>query len=243
MADFFAVQNGNSGTGYLIANGNVYPAMSGSSRLHSIPAGNYTYGKDEALDPKQKTMSDGTGMKKFRKFHIWGTGPGRAIWDPKLKRYRVGIEFHYDGGPVGTAGCIGYQDPAAKNALIADTDKSVHVQYMNNMNDVKAAIEKKLGHKVDWSKVKAHRAGTPGVGTHSQTKKGNKVARGDHTVLAGKKKRHTAHVKAPLKKGGVVKQGSRGIFVSPARYRVSGVDHLTTDGSPIADGEDTILFT
>jgi hypothetical protein len=245
MADFFAVQNGSKASGYLVANGNVYPAVSGSSKLQSIPQGNYTYGKDLALDPKQyRSMTDGSNPKNFRKFHIWGTGPNGTIWDPKLKRYRVGIEFHYDGGAPGTAGCIGYQDPAAKNALIADKDKSVHVQYLQSDAEVRAAIEKKLGHKVDWSKVKAPKKGAAAAASaRSTTKKGNKVKRAAHTVRAGRRQRHTAHRRATLTGGGVVTQGSRSIFVGRQRQRVAGVDHLTSDGSPLATGEGSILFT
>lgn len=244
MADFYGVQSGSGATGYLVVNGNVYPAASGGSKLWSIPEGKYTYGKDLALRKDQyRSMSDRKNPKNFRKFHIWGTGPDGTIWDPRLKRYRVGIEYHYDGGNPGTAGCIGYQDVRAKDDLIADKDKSTKVDYLKNMDEVQAAIEKKLGRKVDWSKIKKPKGHGASAGEVSRTKKGNKVKKGNKTVRAGKRKRQTAHVKAPLKKGGVVKKGSAGIFVGWERFRVSGVDHMTTDGSPLGTGEDTILFT
>jgi hypothetical protein len=153
-------------------NGNVYPAASGSASLQDIPQGTYNYGNAEALSEKQyysmtdapdRAHANAARAKAFRKFHI-GTGPHGSgeIYDKRIKRNRVGIEFHYDGGSPGTAGCIGYQDPAAKDALIADTDKQVRVKYVGSDAEARALVEQKLGHKVDWSKVKPRRA--PGGG-------------------------------------------------------------------------------
>src|ERR1700737_4211778 len=99
MADFIATQSGDGATGYLNVNGNIYPATSGGTGGQYVPAGNYTYGPDLALEGKQPhTMSDGNpkNVKKFRKFHI-GTGKDGDgdIWDASLGRYRKGVEFHY----------------------------------------------------------------------------------------------------------------------------------------------------
>jgi hypothetical protein len=96
--------------------------------------------------------------KNFNKFHI-GTGKegSGVIWDESLKRNRLGIEFHFDGGNPGTEGCIGYQDPTAKDALIANTDKRVSVSYANSMEEVQAQMEAKVGHKIDWSKSRSPR--------------------------------------------------------------------------------------
>lgn len=242
MPEYVGTTNGAGSSGYLIANGQVYPATSGGPGGMRVPSGKYTYGGPEALRKDQyRSMTDGSGQtKKFRKFHI-GTGPNGSgnIWDPTLKRYRVGIEFHYDGGSPGTAGCIGYQDNAAKDAIIADTNKHVGVTYVNNMDQVRAEIEKKLGHKVDWSKIKAPRP--PGSsGVRSKTKKGKKVKRTKPKVFVGKKKRHIVHRTASLEGGGKVIQGSRSVFVGPQRYLVSRIDDLTTDGSVIATGESSI---
>jgi hypothetical protein len=242
MPDFIAVTNGSGASGYLIANGNVYPAASGGPGGMHVPGGHYTYGGPQALTKKQyHGMSDGKHPGKFRKFHI-GTGPQGSgdIWDPTLKRYRQGIEFHFDGGNPGTAGCIGFQDPTAKDALIADTDKHVDVSYMSNMDQVRAEVEKKLGHKVDWSKVPAPKAPGASSGTHSKTKKGKKVKKGHPHVLVGKKRRQVAHRTAPLQGGGKIVDGSPSVFVGRERFRVSRIDDLTTDGSVLASGEATI---
>lgn len=257
MADFYGVPGNSNATGYLVVNGNVYPAASGTSSLGRIPQGNYTYGKDEALSNDQWSMSNAKSKSEFqknrkkynsyRKFHIWGTGPGGQIWDSRLKRWRQGIEFHYDGGNPGTAGCIGYQDVAAKNDLIAARaagDNSVGVHYSGSMADVKAQIEKKLGHKVDWSKVKAPKgAGAGAAGQRSKTRRGKKIKRASRSVLVGRRGLHTAHRHAELEGGGKVADGSHSIFVERERFQVAGVDHLTDDGSPIGNGEDSILFT
>lgn len=244
MADFVAVQSGDGATGYLNVNGNIYPATSGGNGGQYVPAGNYTHGPDLALEGKQPhTMSDGNPktVKKFRKFHI-GTAKdgGGDIWDASLGRYRKGIEFHYDGARPGTEGCIGYQDQAAKDALIADPDKSVSVTYVGSMDAVKAQMEKTVGHTIDWSKVKAPNAPlTPGPGPQSKTKKGKKVALGDTTTLSGPKHRQTAHLDSPLEGGGKVVVASTTVFVGRARKGVARVMDDTTDG-PIDSGESTI---
>jgi hypothetical protein len=241
MPEYVGVTNGAGSSGYLIANGQVYPAASGGPGGMHIPSGRYTYGGAEKLAPNQyKSMTDGSSPKNFRKFHI-GTGPngGGNIWDPTLKRYRLGIEFHYDGRSPGTAGCIGYQDTAAKDALIADTDKHVGVTYVSNMDQVHAEIEKKLGHKVDWSKIKAPKTPGAGSGVRSTTKKGKKI-KGHTNVMVGPKKRHVVHRTAALEGGGQVIQGSRSVFVGPQRYLVSRIDDLTSDGSVIATGESSV---
>jgi hypothetical protein len=257
MADFIAVPNGNGATGYMIANGQVYPAASGGgpNGLLSIPEGKWTYGGPEALthskDPKKdqwRSMTDKGDPKGYNKFHI-GTGPNGSgtLPDPRRpKKPREGVEFHFDGGSTyGTAGCIGYQDNAARQALIDDPNKSVSVKYVKDEAAMKAEIERRLGHSVDWSKVKKPgQAGTSrggGSGTHSQTKKGNKVKPKKHNVHVGPKQRHIAHRQASLMSGGKVVQGLKKVAVGRPQYQVARVDHLTTDGSPVADGESSVL--
>ncbi|HEY4116551.1 MAG TPA: hypothetical protein VGM56_01795 [Byssovorax sp.] len=258
MADFIATESGNSASGYLIANGQVYPAVSGSAGLRDIPQGSYTHGDATPVRADQPTMTDGTGRAKFREFHVIGTGPQGSLPESRSFTthdhgkttphpnggYRTGVELHYDGGSPGTAGCIGYQDPAAKDALIADPDKSVNVQYMADDAAVKAEVERRLGHSVDWSKVAPPRKpGSGGSGTHTKTKKGKHVRRASHTVLVGPKARQLAHKTAALDGGDVVAEGNATVLVEPGRYPVARVDHMTTDGSPLADGEDSVLLT
>jgi hypothetical protein len=257
MADYIAVETGNHSAGYLVANGNVYPATSGSSTLLDIPQGTYTYGGAEALSAKQYySMTDAPSKKKkhanktraanFRKFHI-GTGPKGSGVIPdsrRPKQPREGIEFHYDGGGAGTAGCIGYQDNAAKDALIADPAKSVNVKYVKDMDAVKAEVEKKLGHKVDWEKVTPLRkqyVPPKASGTQSKNKKSKKVVKANKTVLLGPNTRETAHRLALLESGVKVVDASTTVFVGPERLGVARVDDMTSDGSPIADGEISIM--
>ncbi|HVY46713.1 MAG TPA: hypothetical protein VHB21_12580 [Minicystis sp.] len=266
MADFIAVENGNSASGYLVVNGNVYPAVSGTSTLKDTPPGLHGYGDPEALRSDQPTMTDApTGTKRttakqrapFRKFHIIGTGPGGDIWDSRSFRskvhgkwvnhpnggWREGIEFHYDGGNPGTAGCIGFQDPAAKDALIADPNKTVNVQYVQDEAAMHAAVEAKLHRCLDWSKIPKPRAPAGTAGTQSTTKKGKKVTKARHDVRGGKHQRQIAHKQAQVEGGYVVAEGSPTVFVGTEQFPVSGVDHLTTDGSPLATGEDSVVLT
>lgn len=245
MADFIGVQSGNGATGYLNVNGNIYPAASGGNGGQFVPAGNYTYGKNLPLAGHQwYTMSDRNRAheKNYNKFHI-GTGKDSSdpIWDESLKRYREGIEFHFDGGGPGTEGCIGYQDPTAKDALIASSDKSVSVSYANSMDAVKAQMEQKVGHKIDWSKVQPPRSPvSPGPGPQSTTQRGKKVALGDTTTLSGPKHRQTAHLDSPLEGGGQVVVASTSVFVGKDKKGVARVQDNTTDG-PIDTGESSIL--
>jgi uncharacterized Zn-binding protein involved in type VI secretion len=253
MADYIAVETGNASQGYLIANGNVYPAASGTSSLLDIPEGSYTYGNAEALSSNQYySMTDAPNKKEakkrkgkgFSKFHI-GTGPegtGNIPDKRRPKKPRTGIEFHYDGGGPGTAGCIGYQDNAAKDALTADPNKTVTVKYVKSMDEVKALVEQKLGHKVDWTKVKALRtppAPAAGSGTHSKNRKGKKVKKANKKVLSGPKRRQTAHRTALLEGGVQIADASTTVFVEG--LGVARVNDMTTDGSPVADGESSIL--
>ena len=257
MADYIAVETGNASQGYLIANGNVYPAASGTSSLLDIPEGSYFYGEGQSLSSKQYySMTDAPNRKEakkrkgkgFLKFHI-GTGPGGEGDLPdkrRPKKPRSGVEFHYDGGGIGTAGCIGYQDNAAKDALTADPNKTVTVKYVKSVDEVKALVEQKLGHKVDWSKVKEPRrlgASGQGSGTHSKTRRKRKVKKGNPTVLVGPKKRQVAHLEAPVEGGYKVAQGSPHVFVGSERYPVAAVSHNTTDGSPLEDGESSVLIS
>src|SRR5215468_10736842 len=122
MPDFIGVENGTNAQGYLIANGNVYPAVSGTSRLWDIPQGTYTYGHDVPLEQGKgqwKSMTDGNPAhhNQYRKFHI-GTGPNQdSFIDPRTGRRREGIDFHFTPR-TGSAGCIAYQDNAALGSLI-----------------------------------------------------------------------------------------------------------------------------
>jgi hypothetical protein len=267
MPSYFGVENGPYSSGYLVANGNVYPAVSGfpgwSSHpdgLRDIPAGSYTHQDGVPLrEDQRKSMSDNeSDISNFRQFLIIGSGPNGTI--PEKRSYttidgiahpnggsRDGIEMHFDGKPYGTAGCIGYQDPAAKDAIIADPDKSVNVQYLADDEAVKRAIELRLGHLVDWTKIKPPvtpgTSGSSGSGTQSTTKKGKKVETGQPNVLVGPKQRQVIHKQSMLEGGGQVLEGNPTVLVGEGQLPVSRVAHMTTDGSPLADGEATVFLS
>jgi hypothetical protein len=67
------------------------------------------------------------------------------------------------------------------------------------------------------------------------------VKKANKTVLLGPKLRHTAHRTALLEGGVQIAQASTTVFVGPERFGVARVDDQTTDGSPIADGESSIM--
>jgi hypothetical protein len=260
MADYIAVETGNRSAGYLVVNGNIFPAESGTNTLLDIPEGTYTYGGPEALSEDQyhwmtdaKNEDEATAKRaaNFKKFHI-GTGPNGTGEIPDERRPdepRTGIEFHYDGGNPGTAGCIGYQDNSAKDALIAEKNKTVTVKYVKTMDEVKKLVEEKLDKLKlcpNWNAIKEPRstaASGTGSGTQSKTLKKNKVKKGNPTVLVGPKKRQVAHLEAPVEGGYKVAQGSPNVFVGSEQYPVAAVSHFTTDGSPLEDGESSVLVS
>jgi hypothetical protein len=257
MPEYIGTETGGGSEGDLVANGNVYPAVSGPYGGGDIPAGSYTYGSPQPLaddaswkKSEYNSMTDAKNPKEgkekaktFRKFAI-GTGPKQAVFkDPRTGKVRTGIMFHYDGNVPGTLGCIGYQQPEAQQALIDDPDKTVTVQYDSSIAQARADVETKLGHTVDWNKVEQGRRHLPAraaPGTHSKTKLGNKVKKGNPTVLLGAHNRQTAHLEAPLEDGSKIAEASTSVFVGTERQRVARVDDQTTDGSPLADGEDSI---
>ncbi len=259
-ADYYGVEAGSSDAvgseGYLVTNGNVYPALSGPWTAKDmtrgtggdIPPGQYTYGNSHAAagksykDPKSK---------KGGVFFPIGTGPNQApIHDgrPGHAQTRTDVGFHFDGGNPGTNGCIGYQQVEAQESLESDPNKTLDVHpYASSVTDAQKQIEAQLGHPVDWKKVeegRRHWAGegpVGGSGVHSQTKKKHKVKKGVTSVHLGKKGRQTAHLESPLDSGDQVADASTSVFAGPERKRVARVNDQTTDGSPLADGEDSIL--
>jgi hypothetical protein len=261
MPSYFGVESSNywgtTSQGYIIANGNVYPAVSGGGRFTDVPAGSYTHNDGQVPRKDQPTMTDGTGRQKFLKFLVVGSAAGgnihekRPYWSKEKGqpwKYhpngddRDGIELHYDGGNPGTAGCIGYQDPAAKDDIVADPDKSVNVQYLSDMDAVKRAVELRLGHPVDWNKVNAPKPPVASAAPQSKTKKGTKVDKKHTKVLVGPKQRYIGHKQAALLGGGMVAEGNPTVVVGPEQYPVARVEHMTTDGTPVADGEETVLL-
>jgi hypothetical protein len=260
MAEYIATQTstGKSAgtTGYLIVNGNVYPATSGGWAKGYLPAGSYAYGRPENLASDQhNSMARGDGdhksFKKFRVLSVAGPYKGQPlIEDARVGEPRTGIMLHYDGQYTarapGTAGCIGYQDPSAKDALINSQragDSSIKVTYVKDMDEVKRLVAQRAP-GVDVEKVqKPVRAGPVGRGAEvtSQNRKGKRVKLGQNDVLAGQKSLAMAHLTSPLTGGAEIAKGSSTVFVGPQQYQVARVDDPTTDGSEIADGVESVM--
>lgn len=259
---FIGTEDGNSASGYIVANGNVYPAVSGSSKFRDIPEGTHNYGSKEHPKKSQWTMTDAknkaAGAARASSFWKWHIGPDkngggtihddRSFTTPEGNSYpnggeREGVDFHWDGAKPGTAGCIGFQDRGAEAALDADPDQTVQVEYMADDAAMKAEIEKRLGACVDWSKVKApNKPASAGGGTQLKTKKGTKVDKAHSSLLIGPQYREFAHQQAMLQGGGCVTQGNGTLLIGPEKYPASCVEHMTTDGSPIGNGEDSVLM-
>ena len=97
MADFYAVQSGPSASGYLIANGNVYPAVSGTSSLQSIPSGDYTHGEDLALRVASELPVGSWSTNRYQ--------PGALKYDMRARHQSVSSRASASsaaGGPVKT---------------------------------------------------------------------------------------------------------------------------------------------
>ena len=102
MADYFAAENGSGSQGYLIANGNVYPAVSGPYGKGDIAPGDYTYGSPQHLNKSKGeyyTMTDApsrkaaTAERGFRKIHIGkGANPEADFKDPRTGATRSGVD-------------------------------------------------------------------------------------------------------------------------------------------------------
>jgi hypothetical protein len=123
-------------------------------------------------------------------------------------------------------------------------DGTLTVDYSSQtLEEAQKKIEAQAGKSIDWTKIAKPippRGTNPGGGDQSQTKKGGKVKAKDHQVMVGTKRRLIAHREAPLEGGGMVAQGTRSIKVGREQYDVAAVTHDTTDGSPIANGEDSV---
>jgi uncharacterized Zn-binding protein involved in type VI secretion len=79
------------------------------------------------------------------------------------------------------------------------------------------------------------------TGEVSHTVNGHALTNGAaHNVHVGPKKRHMSH-KHSHHTAGKVLQGSKTVFVGTGRYAVARVGDQTDDGSPIADGEQSIF--
>jgi hypothetical protein len=69
----------------------------------------------------------------------------------------------------------------------------------------------------------------------------NKIKAEDYGVRVGPKGRKVSYLTAPLEGGGgQVTRGTASITVGPPQHSVAAVTHDTSDGSPIANGEDSI---
>jgi hypothetical protein len=158
---------------------------------------------------------------------------------------RTGVflhEEHFFTGH-GSLGCDALQEPAGVDKIGANATVTVDYQF-NSIEDVQKAIEQKLGKKdIDWAKIErpVPPNGTNPGGVRSKTKNGSPIKAKDFGVGAGTKRRKISYLTAPLDGGaGEVTKGTASIVLGPPQHPVAAVTHGTTDGSPIANGEDSV---
>jgi peptidoglycan hydrolase-like protein with peptidoglycan-binding domain len=98
-------------TGSITVNGNTYQFTSGSSRLFSTPTGTYRVTAHRNSRSDAGFTRNGVGFS-FRMEDPRRPGSDR-FYDPRAGRDRSALRIHPDGGPRGTAGCIGIVGDAA----------------------------------------------------------------------------------------------------------------------------------
>lgn len=241
----FGVENpdGNGAIGYYLhSDGTVDPFSSGRSNLLDTPEGTWAVGPAE-----YDKLHKGKNAVKYR-LHPVGTGLYTPIPDKRYKKKdhpgeRTDVEIHNQHGAMdaGSHGCIADQNEAGLANV--GKDSTVTVDYSaHSLEEVQKLIEQKAGRTYDWTKIKkpvAPRGTNPG-GEQSKTKKGAKVKAKDNGVRVGANQRLIAHREASLEGGGQVTRGTVSIKVGREQYDVAAVTHDTTDGSPIANGEDSV---
>lgn len=228
---------------YLHADGTVDPFSSGRGDLLDTPEGKWEIGPAE-----HDGLHHGKNAYKYR-LHPIGTGLYTPMPDSRYKKkdhpgYRTEVEIHNQHGSMtsGSHGCIADQSEAGVGKV--GQDGTVTVDYSSStLEEAQKKIEQQAGRTYDWSKIPkpvAPRGSGLGSGTQSQTKKGSKVKAEENNVRVGPKQRLIAHKRASLEGGGQVTVGTMSIKVGTPQYDVAAVTHDTTDGSPIANGEDSI---
>jgi hypothetical protein len=224
----------------LTSEGKIGPFASGRVNKLDTPEGTWLVGKPEA---------DGLNGDRTNKYRLYPLGTSKfttenVIPDPRAPGgTRTYVEGHTQHGVPGSGslGCIAHQNDDVLASF--GRDKQVTVDYSSqSLEEVQKKIEKAAGKDVDWTKIKKpvppRGSGLPG--DPSKTKKGSKVKAEDTGVGAGKKQHRVAHRQASLLGGGEVTRGTASITVGRPQYLVSAVSHDTTDGSPIATGEDSV---
>ncbi|MCA3012444.1 MAG: peptidoglycan-binding protein [Myxococcaceae bacterium] len=92
-------------TGSITVNGNTYRFNSGSSRLLSVPQGTFRVTAHRSSRGDAGFVRDGVGFSYLMEDP---RRPGSdRFYDTRAGRDRQYLRIHPDGGPTGTAGCIG----------------------------------------------------------------------------------------------------------------------------------------
>ncbi|UQA56214.1 hypothetical protein [Polyangium aurulentum] len=254
--------NGVGARGYLVSNGEVFGARSGSSTLRKTPEGTYTIDSNESVDgTAEPSLIDNNNKKaRHRKFRFVGNGPRNGGTEPGTSYTaldgttkqrpiindgnidRTGLLLHFDGGTTngnGTAGCIGYDSLGAQNALESATasgDTSLRVIYVKDQKTAKTLAKMYADPPQDFHDRHPKWA----TGELSDIKNGNKMAEGEPTVVHGAKQ-HQAVGKDHLHTGGAkVAEGNSTILLGKQQKQMAGIDHATTDNSAVATGENSI---
>jgi hypothetical protein len=257
---FIGVLNGNKAEGYLVSNGEVFTARSGSGGLAHLPEGKYNIESVEDAGADETSLKDPRNPRhRYRKFRIAGNGPlngGRqrgtsfTALDGTTKQRplindngtsRDGILLHYDGGPRGTAGCIGYDSLGAESALQSSAnsgDTSLDVFFVKDQKTAKTLADMYAKPPQDFHDRHPKWA----TGEISDIKNGSKMAEGEPTVVHGAKQHEAVHEDHLHTGGAKVAEGNKTILVGSQQKPMAGVEHATTDNSAVATGEQSILL-
>lgn len=221
---YLGVPNGNGSRGALVFPdaGKSFYAGSGSTGLYRAPDGTYDIGKREW---GEAAVSNGKAKYKYRITGVTKEGtkakPGHA-WDPNKGEERDSLLIHPDGGPAGTAGCIGVRGtptawgPSSSSATGPDVTAAQEVDgllqsgkydrvIVKNFKSVEEmeAFQKQIAPDAPFKRPDEKKPeppppppkkkGSKGKGKPSKTNKSAELLKGERTVFAGENKLQVAY--------------------------------------------------
>lgn len=255
--------NGVGARGYLVSDGKIYDARSGTNSLRKAPEGEYKIDSQEDVGDENSLKDPNNKKKQHKKFRIVGNGPldgGRQrgtsytaldgtdkqrpiVKDGNLDR--TGLLLHFDGNSSltgsgnGTEGCIGYNSFDAQGSLsnaVGRGDTTLKVMYVKDQKTAKTLADMYANPPQDFHDRHPKWA----TGEISDIKNGNKMAEGEPTVVNGEKQHQAVGVDHLHTGGAKVKEGNDTILLGKKQKPLAGIDHATTDNSAVATGENSI---
>jgi hypothetical protein len=256
---------GAAARGYLVSDGQVFDARSGSGSLRKAPEGDYTIDSAEDVGAENSLKDPKNKDKQHKKFRIVGNGPlsGKKKTEPGTSytaldgttkerpivmdgtRERTGLLLHFDGNSTltgsgnGTEGCIGYNSFGGQGALenaVGRGDTSLKVMYVKDQKTAKTLADMYANPPQDFHDRHPKWA----TGELSDIKNGAKMAEGEPSVVHGEKQHQAVHVGHLHTGGAKVAEGNSTIALGKQQKPMSGIDHATTDSSAVATGENSI---